>query len=254
MRSIKCYSLILLSLTFSCKENDEPDTACILERIQFDQYNSLEFVTLSGGVIYQLRQVFEYEDELNVVASFQFTYFLDSLVVNDQLEPGKLPYLTVSLKDDQPQQVIRYFPSADVQIIHDFTYADDFIRVDLTRLASNGESLHAAYAYYYLNSSQNVDRIERYEIEREGLFTFEKVEDRAFIYDNYESPFQGLYLPFFADSELPDIKFFSANNILDIQEQNEVLRFTYEYGEENSTKRLTDPQGRSVAFHYLNCP
>ncbi|MEQ8471311.1 MAG: hypothetical protein RIC35_08995 [Marinoscillum sp.] len=248
------YILVVMSFAIACDEIEDPFSGCILESIQFDSYNRLEFMTLSGGMVYQVRQVYEYEDEYKTLASFQFTYYQDSIVVKDQLEPGKLPYLTVSLANDLPIQVVKYFPSADVQIIHDFTYSDEFIRIDLTRLASNGESLHAAYAFYHMNKEGNVERIERYEIESENLNNFEKVEDRSFVYDFYNNPFKGLFLPFFANSELPDIKFFSKNNILDIQEQNQVYRYTYQYGEEKSTRVLTDPNGQSVEFSYLNCP
>ena len=245
-------------LLISCSLEDvEKNEACILEEVQFDDYNRLKFTTISGGKIYQVKQEFTFEGETDVVASFQFTYFKDSLVIRNQLEstPTKLPFISVKFEGDRPLEVIKYFPSSDVKLIHEFDYSvDNRIRINLTRVASNGQSLFAAFANYYIDSKGNVFQLESYALDRETATEFVKVEDRTFIYDSYQSPMQGMFLPFFAGNYLPDVKFFSRNNVLEIRENEQNARYEYEYGENDNTLTQVQPNGQPVYFSYVNCP
>lgn len=248
----------IMALFLSCDQEEVSlKNNCILEEVQFDDFNKLIYTTISGGKIYQVRQEFTFDGETDVVASYQFTYFIDSLVVRNQLEstPTKLPFLSVKFDGDRILQVVKYFPSSDVRIVHDFDYSvNNRIRINLTRIASNGNSLFAAYANYYLDADGNVFQLESYALDRETASDFIKFEDRTFTYDSYRSPMKGMFLPFFAGNYLPDVKFFSTNNVLAIEENNETARYTYEYGKQDNTLIQFQPNGEPVFFSYVNCP
>lgn len=249
----------LLLFVNSCSllgSEDEEIINCILEEIRFDEFNSLNFQTLSGGKIYSVTQQFIDEDEVTVTASFQFSYNGDNIIITDQENPDTpLPFMTVEIEDDRPVHVQRNFALAGVQLLYDISYPDDnSIRIDLTRVASTGDVLYIGYSLYHLNGNGNVTRNERFRADEEDPEVLEKIEDRTFTYDDFPSPQKNLYLPFFADTNFPDAKFFSENNILTFTENNQSFQFQYQYGVNNTTVVQTLPSGQSIQFEYVNCP
>lgn len=243
----------------SCSVNDsdsERNTECILQQIQFDEFNSLNFKTISGGRIYNLNQEFTLEGETKTVASFLFKYFADSIAVQDQNDPFSiLPFLSVKLNDDKPIRVVKFFSNAGVKLIHELDYfSNNLIRIDLFREASDGGILYVGYSNYHLNEDGNVFRNERFSADRSDTTQFSKFEDRFYTYDNYSNPQKNLYLPFFADTNFPDVKFFSANNILSFTEEDQTFQFEYEYGTNENIVSQTLPDGQSIFFRYVNCP
>ncbi|MFT4738438.1 MAG: hypothetical protein ACI8QD_000150 [Cyclobacteriaceae bacterium] len=252
------YGMTICFVCLSCTDGDiSKHDNCILSTIQFDDFNKLQFTTVSGGQIYYVRQTFTFEGETKTVAFYQFTYFEDSLVIKDQLAQvsSLTPYISVKFEDEKPIQVVRFFNSSGVKLVHDFDYSQkDRLQVSLTRVASNGQSLFAAYANYHMNSAGNVSRIERFGIDPDDRSVFILNEDRVFSYDDFKSPVKGYYLPFFTDTNLPDVKFFSTNNVLSIAENNTTARYEYIYDASNNTTAQIPPSGQPVIFSYLNCP
>lgn len=248
---------LAILLVLSCSPfHEEANEACILESIRFDQHNTLRFLTVSGGNIYQVNQEFMFKGETKLVASFQFTYFMDSLIVRDQLypDPKGTPFLSVKFEDEKPVRVIKYFAASEVKLIHSISYPEpDLIRVDLVRVASTGDVLHVGYSNYHLDSAGNVLRNQRFGVDPDDPSRFILYEDRFFTYDEYPSPQRYLYLPFFADTNFPDVKFFSANNILSFEEDGSIYSFDYEYGSMRNTLTQTLPGGHEIKFGYVNC-
>ncbi len=248
---------LAILLILSCTPfHEEPSEACILESIQFDQHNTLRILTISGGNVYQVNQEFTFEGETKQVASFQFTYFKDSLIVRDRLypDPKGTPFLSVRFDDERPVRVIKYFAASAVRLIHSISYPEsDLIRVDLVRVASTGDILHVGYSNYHLDSGGNVLRNQRFGVDPDDPSRFILYEDRFFTYDEYPSPQRYLYLPFFADTNFPDVKFFSANNILSFEEDGRAYEFDYEYGTERNTLTQILPGGHEIKFGYVNC-
>ena len=226
---------------------------CILEEIVLDEFNSLKFRTISGGVVYQVVQEFTLGDEIDTLAYFQYVYFLDSLVVLNQLDPGQRPYMSVSFENDRPTRVLRYFTSTGVLLDFDFEYGESSLRVDLTRIASNGDELLATYANYYFDENDNVERIEQFGIDQEDRSNFVLINDQRFTYDNQVSPLQGLYLPFFANPNVPSVEFFSGNNIISVEDEVGVVEIDYDFNSDNMVSRQINPDGTQIGYEYLNC-
>lgn len=247
-----------LALIISCSVNDSESVRienCILQEIQFDEFNSLKFSTISGGRIYNLTQEFTFEEETDIVESFQFRYPPDSIAIQDQKDPfSTYPFISVRLEDEKPVQVVKFFSSSGVRLIHDIDYSQaNQIRIDLTRIVSFGDEFYEGYSFYHLDSEGNVIRNERYGTIRNEPGEFIKFEDRFYMYDDYPNPQKNLYLPFFADRNFPDVKFFSANNILSFTEQEQTFQFHNEYGKDKNLTSQTFPTGQTVQFKYVNC-
>ena len=238
-----------------CDDGDvKPD--CILERIQFDDFNSLKFVTISGGQVYQVTQEFELNAEVRELVFFQFTYFEDSIVVINQSDPiiTKYPYLWVNLKDGRPEKVVRFFSQSAVRLTHTFDYSqNNRIRISIERLASTGELLRAGYGDYFFDDAGNVTRLVIFGIDPDDRSQLIQVSDQSFTYDGFKSPVKGLYLPWFNATQLPDPRFFSSNNILTVSENNDVGRYRYDYGENDQVQENVQPDGRPIKFTYVNC-
>lgn len=252
-------SFLTAFLLLSCSlvnTDDKEIIPCILSEIKYDAFNSLKFQTISGGRIYNISQLFTEDDEPTIIASFQFNYFEDLISIVDQDNPSaNEAFMTIRLENDRPYQVLRYFQASGVRLFHDITYPETGkIRVDLTREASTGDILYVGYSLYHLNSDGNVVQNERFVASDEEPSGFEKVQDRSFTYDSNPSPQINLFLPFFADTNFPDVKFFSVNNILTISENNQTIQFQYEYGLNNEVVTQTLPTGQSLIFLYANCP
>lgn len=257
-RLLALASIVLITAGSCSIVNTESEeiSDCILEEIQFDQFNTLKFQTISGGRIYQIRQELTIEDETKTVASFQFNYFKDSLSVVDQLNGSTVqPFLTVILEDDKPKKITRFFSTAGVRLIHEVSYPESsLIRTDLTRVASTGDTLYVGYSNYHTGTGGNILRNERFRADDDEPSGFIKIEDRIYTYDDNPSPQENLFLPFFSDTNFPDVKFFSPNNILSYTEDGQTFEFSYEYGESNHPVSMTLPFGQSVFFGYVNCP
>ncbi|WP_258097778.1 hypothetical protein [Marinoscillum pacificum] len=242
--------LIVFSLP-ACRDEDLSPDQCILESIHLDDYNRLEFLTLSGGRIYQIKQQLEVDGDIDLVSSFQFTYFNDSVVVLDQLNPGKFPYMRVQMENEQPIKIIRHFPTEDVLLFHDLMYYDDRVEVKMSRLASTGDLADLAFGVYYFNENNNIGRVEKFRSDFEG--SFYKYEERFFQYDQGISPLKNMLIPFFIQVALPDAEFFSCNNITVDQRIDARDNYSYRYSESGHTVAQIASDGSQVSFSYLNC-
>lgn len=235
--------------------HDEEPTECYLSRIQFNQYDSLNFRTISGGRVYSLTQELIVDDETSITASFQFSYQQESIRVVDQMNPHPVnPYMAITLEDDRPVEVIRYFNSIGVLLIHDISYPEENrIRVDLTREASTGNVLYVGYADYRLDDDGNVVRLQQFRADDDEPTQFTTILDRFYTYDENPNPQDNLYLPFFANVNFPTLTFFSNNNILSYTENGQTFNFEYEYGPDGEIIRQTRPEGNQILFGYANC-
>lgn len=251
---VLCSLLYLISCSFGETDRIQFEN-CILNEIKYDQFNSLKFQTISGGRIYRVTQEFTLDDEVEIVRAYQFKYSPGTITIINEKEPlSPKPFMTVEHHDFKPTQIQRYFFTSGVTLYHDISYPqEDIIRVEITRETSAGDLFTFGYSIYELNSEGNIIRNKRYLAERENPSEFEKVQDRFFSYDDFPSPQVDLYLPFFADINFPDVKFFSTNNILSFTENNQLFQFQYEYGENNNTLSQTLPVGQSIEFKYANC-
>lgn len=250
---------LVLVIAVSCSVNSsesEPDTECILQEIKFDDFNSLKFRTISGGRIFNLTQEFTSNGETEIVESFQFRYAPDSIAIQDQNDPFSIyPFVSVRLENERPVQVVKFFSPQGVRLIHDIDYSDpNQIRIDLTRIVSFGDEFYEGYSIYHLDSNGNVIRNERFETILNEPGEFIKFEDRFYIYDNFRNPQQNLYLPFFADRNFPDVKFFSPNNIQSFTENEQLFQFQNIYGDDHNLVSQILPSGQSIRFGYVNCP
>ncbi len=134
---------LLMVIGISCSVSDsESDrmTECILQEIRFDEFNSLNFKTISGGRIFNLTQEFTFEGETEIVESFLFKYAPDSIAILDQNDPFSThPFISVRLKDEKPVHVVKFFSGSGVRLIHEIDYSEpNQIRIDLTRIVSRG--------------------------------------------------------------------------------------------------------------------
>ncbi len=247
-------SVILISCSFGETDRIQFEN-CILNEIRYDQFNSLKFQTISGGRIYRATQEFLIDDEVDIVGAYQFQYAPGLITIINEDQPFSLkPFMTVVHDDFKPTQIQRYFYISGVTLYHDITYPqENIIRIELTRETSAGDLFTFGYSIYELNSDGNIIRNERFFADIDNPTEFEKVQDRFYSYDDFPSPQVDLYLPFFADINFPDVKFFSTNNILSFTENNQVFQFQYEYGENNNTLSQTLPVGQSIEFKYANC-
>jgi len=253
--------VLLLSLLFifnSCdlvnSENEERGE-CYLSKIQFNQFDSLNFRTISGGRVYSLTQELTVGDESDITASFQYAYSENSIRIVDQLNfhPTN-PFMAVTLEDGRPVRVLKYFNSVGVLLIHEISYPEENkIRVDLTREASTGDVLYIGYSEYLKNDEGNVVRHRSFRQTNEHPSGFLPILDRSYTYDDNPNPQDGLYLPFFANVDFPTITFFSSNNILSYTENGQSFSFDYEYGPSGEIVRQTRPEGNDILFGYANC-
>ena len=251
-------SVLLLGSCSVLESDDESQTQCILEEIQFDPFNSIRFETISGGIVYRVLQEFTpEEDDIRITESYRFNYYPDEIVVTDQMNPvTPYPYMTVELMEDGEQlsRIVRYFASAGVLLFHEFSYPEEnLIRIDLTREASTGDILYIGYALYYLNNDGNVSREERFRTDEEESSGFRKVQDRRYQYDNSLSPQDNLLLPFFGGPTFPDVTFFSVNNVLSFTENGQTFDYSYLYNDNNSPVEQLLPTGQAIQFGYVNC-
>lgn len=251
--------LVASALSVSCSVNDSTDQGedndCILQQIQFNEFSSLNFKTLSGGRIYNLTQEFTQDGETEIVESFLYKYAPDSIAILDQNDPFSIyPFISVNLEDGKPVRVVKFFSNLGVRLIHDIDYSQpNQIRIDITRIVSYGDQFYEGYAIYHLDSDGNVTRNERFDAIQNNPEELRKIEDRTFIYDSYPNPQKHLYLPFFATRTFPDVKFFSANNIISFTEQGQTFQFQNEYGGDENMVAQTLPDGQTIFFNYINC-
>lgn len=253
--------LLFLSLLFifsSCdlvnSENEE-SVECYLSKIQFNQFDSLNFRTISGGRVYSLTQELTVDGESDITASFKYTYRENSIRIVDQLNfhPTN-PFMAVTLEDDRPVQVLKYFNSVGVLLIHEITYPEENrIRVDLTREASTGDVLYVGYSVYNLDESGNVVHLQQFRVNDDNPSEFFPLVDRFYTYDDNPNPQKELYLPFFANVDFPTLTFFSSNNILSYTENGQTFNFNYEYGPDGEVVKQTRPAGNNILFGYANC-
>ncbi|WP_340105757.1 hypothetical protein [Rhodohalobacter sp. 8-1] len=248
--------LLLLGACDLLQSESEEDTECYLSKIQFNEFDSLKFRTISGGRVYSLKQELTVDGETDITASFQFSYNKESIRVVDQLNLHPTnPYMSVTLDgDDRPVEVIRFFNSIAVKLTHDISYPEENkIRVDLTREASTGDVLYVGYSNYNLDDEGNVIRLQQFRAEEDAPTQFTPMLDRFYTYDDHPNPQDGLYLPFFANVNFPTLTFFSSNNILSYTENGQAFTFDYEYGPDEEVIRQTRPAGNEILFGYANC-
>lgn len=254
MKPICVFLFLVIPLSACTTDGLQDENACILEEIAFDRFYTLKFKTISGGQIYQINQEFTFEGETNVVASFQFQYFTDSLVIRNQMRESSFPHMTVRFEDDRPISVSRYFTASGVHLNHQIDYlSDELLRIDLYRVASDQSVFYVGYADMFFDEANNVERYVHYSVDRNDSTIFYKTVDQSFTYDEFRSPQKGLFLPFFNGANFPEIQFFSANNVLSVTENNQKIDFGYEYGANNSTTVFYQPNADPVQFSYVNC-
>lgn len=256
----KLVSIILAAVLFagSCslvsnEESGAPE--CFLEEIRYDEFNSLRFVTISGGQFYQVSRLFTVDGQTNIQADYRFSYSPDSLTVQDRTRSfATRPFMAIAYENEEPKKVARYFYSSGVTLFHDIAYfGEDSIRVDLSRLDSTGDLLYFGYAVYHLSDEGNVIRNVRFRADPSDSTSLSKIEDRTFTYDTYPSPQEDLLIPYFGDAGFPDVPYFSANNILSFSENNQTFEYRYEYGPDENVVTQSVPQGQSLSFSYANC-
>lgn len=253
------YLLVIpvLFLVFGCEEEQDFNTSCLLEEVQFDEFSSLRYITISGGQIYEVRQIFDDGEEVRTLETFRFEHYPDSLAIKRLSSPNmRLPYMHVLFENELPQKVVRFFPSEGVQLVHTFDYSDPTrIRITLDRIASTGDVLRAGYGDYFLDENGNVSRLNTFGIDQFN-YGGDLVEylDQSFTHDDFRNPVQGFFLPFFNPVALPDPRFFNNNNIISINDQNgSSIFYNHEYGLREETLRSTDSQGGFLEFTYINC-
>lgn len=245
--------VLLFFIMISGCDEEISQAPCILEEIILDEFNSLKFRTISGGRVYQLVQEFTLEGQVDTIAYFQYVYFLDSLVVLNLLDPGQRPYMSVSFENERPIEVLRYFTSTGVLLYFDFEYNEANLRINLTRIASNGDRLLATYAIYHYDENENIERVEQFGIDQEDRSNFVVIQNRTFNYDNESSPLKNLYLPFFANANVPSVEFFSTNNIISVKDENGRIEIDYQFNEFNKVVKQINPDGTELNYGYLNC-
>lgn len=259
LKRIRTASLLVILMAFlssSCQEQEMDAPGCILESIQFSPSNTLAFKTINGGQIYQLKQLTLFEGRTITSSFYQYKYFKDSITISDQLVPSRygIPYLSVKLENNQPVQVVRHSDATQIKVIYDIDYSDpNRIQISLTRENNIGERLLFSYGIYDLDVNKNVTHVQSYFINTETLSDFILFEDRQLTYDQFFNPMKGLLVPYFTANRLPDVKFFSSQNLLTITENEQVARYSYQYGSEDHTVTQTLPEGSQVVFNYLNC-
>jgi hypothetical protein len=246
--------LLLNSCDLTGSENNE-ETECYLSKIQFNKFDSLNFRTISGGRVYSLTQELTVDGETDITASFQFSYGQETIRVVDQMNPHPInPYMLVTLEDDRPVEVIRYFNSIAVELIHEISYPEENkIRVDLTRIASTGDVLYIGYSDYILDADGNVVRLQQFRADEDDPTQFSPMLDRFYTYDENPNPQDELYLPFFSNVNFPNLTFFSQNNILSYTENGQTFQFDYDYGPDDEVIRQFRPSGNEILFGYANC-
>lgn len=257
-KGFNIFLLILLLFLSGCgilESEDEEGTECYLDKIQFNQFDSLNFRTISGGKVYTLTQELTVDGESDITASFKFFYQQESIRIVDQLNPHPVnPYMEVTLQDGRPIEVIRYFNSISVELLHDISYPEENkIRVDLTRKASTGDVLYVGYSDYNLDSEGNVVHLQQFRANDDNPSEFTIILDRFYTYDDNPNPQEDLYLPFFSSANFPTLTFFSSNNILSYTENGQTFNFDYDYGPEGEVIRQTRPAGNEILFGYANC-
>ena len=252
------FLLIFLLFLSGCgilESENEEGTECYLSKIQFNQFDSLNFRTISGGKVYSLTQELTIDGESDITASFKFFYQQETIRIVDQLNPHPVnPYMAITLEGDRPTEVIRYFNSVGVVLIHEISYPqENRVRVDLTREASTGDVLYIGYSDYNFDDNGNVTRVQQFRANDDNPSEFTTILDRFYTYDDKPNPQNELYLPFFANVNFPTLTFFSTNNILSYTEGGQTFNFDYDYGPDGEVIRQTRPAGNEILFGYANC-
>ena len=244
-----------LMIMSSCFIEETPAPICILESIEFSPTNRLEFTTINGGQLYQMKQYVFAEGKDNLVASYQYQYFQDSIVIRDLRRSSiYLPYMMIKMDGNRPLKVMRYSFVTGVKVIYDFDYSDkEKISFQMTRESVEGDRLLFAYGTYTLDLDGNTSRFQQYFIDTETLDKFYLVNDVFYSYDDFTNPTEGLFVPHFTANRLPDPIFFNSNNQITMMESSAISNFSYTYGDGDHTKTQTFPGGGEVIFNYLNC-
>lgn len=252
--AILAFAILILS---GCEDESEGiSPTCILSTLQIDEYNTLEFRTISGGQIYDVKQIFRDEEEERQLANFGYLYFGDSIAIENRMATRnrELPFIWAILEDDRPKTITRYFGSERVQLVHSFDYSDPSkIRVVLDRIASNGDILNVGYGDYFFDENGNVVRLNTYGLNLDNREELIELVDQELEYDNEINPLKGLILPFFNVTSLPDPRYFSKQNLSRIRDENGDLFYINQYDENSRLQQSVQPNGQTLIFGYLNC-
>ncbi|MTI40663.1 hypothetical protein [Fulvivirga lutimaris] len=247
--------ITLLPFVVSCSEEEgKPNTSCLLRRIVYDQTGSLLLETVSGGKIYQIKEQFKEGGKYKTLVTYGFKYPLNQVAIDDLSDDSTVPLILVYLDNNRPVKVEKYFSDSGVTLTHVITYEGTVIRDELNWEAKSGEKLKYGYADYLLDDNGNVVNYKQfnYGIEDQSIIT--QTEDIQFEYDESESPWDGLYFPFFANIGMVDIKFFSKNNIVNIYDKIASQRYDYQYNQSGLPTLLSvSGSSNEVEFEYINC-
>ena len=242
-------------LVVSCAEQEgQPEFNCLLRRIVYDQSGSLLLETVSGGKIYQMKEQYYEGGKYQTLVPYKFKIPMTQVLIDDLSDDSTVPLITVFLENERPVKVEKYFSDSGVTLTHIITYEGAQIRDQLNWQAKSGEKLKYGYADYFLDANGNVVNYKQfnYDIEDQSIIT--QTEDIQFEYDDSESPWDGLYFPFFANIGMVDIKFFSKNNIVNIYNKSASQRYDYQYNQSGLPTLLSvSGSANEVEFEYINC-
>ena len=273
MNRIKIHKALFLVLTclvilFSCEDDSgipQPDTQDRIEAIDFGSQTRFQFIYFNKFTLVQ-PQLFtdgEYQDAGNGLEITNFDNKIEIRFSSGRGVQGRL-FVDAIIENDRILRVKREFESGST-FTYNFTYSPNTTRIELVFDADGelGDSQPSLIEYgdYMFNESGNVIEVLKYRNFDSPPTENDLYERSTFTYDSANNNWKDMMLFFFGWQTLPDTRFFSANNILRVEQEltNEdprTYQFQYLYDESGRTFKAfvqwspLNPDGLTETFFY----
>lgn len=221
---------------FGCSKDDGiavNDGNCIIEKITSEEF-VYEYKYNVRGDLFIVNQEFRLtEPNPTFLRVYVKTISPDSITIgrlrNDfQQDP---PRIAVQYTNGNVSEVKRFFTSGETNILT-FEYSAEKIRISVDYDSGDGGMQKVAFGDYFLDGN-NISKVEKYEYGADPNVA-ELVVVKSYTYDTANNPWKGLVFPVFFCPELPEARFFSANNVLTENVNGQETELQYDYDGETT--------------------
>ncbi|MCA0133708.1 hypothetical protein [Winogradskyella alexanderae] len=217
-------------------DNETISDTCKIKKISGDVYE-LEFV-------YNQNKILQIKRTVGTTQTFDIIGIsVDSTIINESGTSQLNPLVSMKYNDQRLVQLNYYYNSGTYNI-YTFEYNSNRIRVKQDFY--DGLLYNIRFADYYYNSSGNIINVKYYTINDDN--SSELTNDVTYSYDDHNNPWKNITFHTFFFYDLPEPRFFSNNNVLNVNSSLYTDQNEYSYNEDGYTAECIN---REESYEYL---